>query len=182
MDDIVQIHDLRFKKYITSEEIQVKVEDIAQRISKKYQDQCPLFLGVLNGAFIFVSDLVRACHIPLEVSFIKLSSYKGVASTGKVASVIGLNVAVENRPVILVEDIVDSGETMHQFMPYLKSLNPASVELAAIFVKPDALKRDVKIDYVGFEIPDKFIVGYGLDYDQRGRELPDVYQLFQELQ
>ena len=177
MEDIIQVHDLKFQLFISQKEIDHKVSELANQISQKHQGACPIFLGVLNGAFVFLADLIRQCSIPAEVSFIKLSSYEGLESTGQIRSVIGLNIDVENRPVIVVEDIVDSGATMHHFLPKLKSLNPASVELAAIFVKPEALQYEIEIDYVGFEIPDRFIVGYGLDYNQLGRGLPNIYQL-----
>ena len=177
MSELIKLHDLYFRPYIEEETIKKRVEEMGQQISAKYKDQNPIFLGVLNGAFVFAADLIRACNIACDVSFIKLSSYRGTKSTGEVSTLIGLDVEVKNRPVIIVEDIIDSGKTLYTFLPELQKLGPSSVELAAMLTKPDARAYPVDIHYQGFEIPDKFVVGYGLDYDGLGRNLPRIYQL-----
>ena len=180
MGEQVQLHDLTFKLFIAEDQIKEKVQEIGQAITDKYRGQSPVFIGVLNGAFIFLADLIRACDLPVEVNFVKLASYSGTASTGKVQSILGLNRPIENRPIIIVEDIIDTGRTMHHFIPQLEALHPASIELASIFVKPTALQFPLKVDYTGFEIPDAFVVGYGLDYNQLGRNLKNLYQLYQQ--
>ncbi len=154
-----------------------RVQELGDAISRDYAGRRPLLLGVLNGAFIFAADLVRACSIDCEMSFIKLSSYKGTQSTGEITQMIGLETPVENRHVILVEDIIDSGHTMAHFLPALRLLQPASIAVAALLFKPDALVHPVHIDYLGFEIPNHFVVGYGLDYNGLGRNLRAIYQL-----
>lgn len=177
MSELIQLHDLSFKPFISEREIRKRVEEIGLQIANKYRDQNPIFLGVLNGAFIFAADLIRACNINCDISFIKLSSYRGTRSTGEVATLIGLDIDVKNRPVIIVEDIIDSGKTLDTFLPELQKLHPASVELAGLLTKPEALEYPVEIHYVGFEIPNKFVVGYGLDYNGLGRNIRDIYQL-----
>jgi hypoxanthine phosphoribosyltransferase len=137
----------------------------------------PLLLGVLNGSFIFAADLMRAITIPCEISFVKLASYQGTISTGKVHEVLGINEDLTNRHVIIVEDIVDTGRTMKQMVESLGTRNPASIHICTLFVKPDKLEEDLNIDYSCFSIPNDFIVGYGLDYDQQGRNLPEIYSL-----
>ena len=137
----------------------------------------PLLLGVLNGSFIFAADLMREMTIPCEISFVKLASYQGTTSTGKVKEVIGINEDLSGRTIIIVEDIVESGQTMKQMIESLGTRNPESVHICALFFKPDKLKEELTLDYVAFRIPDDFIVGYGLDYDGLGRELKDVYTI-----
>ena len=137
----------------------------------------PLLLAVLNGAFVFAADLMRELTIPCEISFVKLASYQGTTSTGKVKEVIGINENLAGRTVIIVEDIVESGTTMKQMIESLGTRNPASVHICTLLLKPDRLKVDLDIDYAAFRIPNDFIVGYGLDYDQQGRQLPDIYTL-----
>jgi len=176
-DSIIQVNGLQFKPYLTEREVLERVAELGKEISQKYKGQIPLFLGVLNGAFIFAADLVRACSIECEISFIKLSSYEGLESSGSLKTYIGLTENIEGRIVILVEDIVDTGQTMHQFLPDLKKLKPAKVELVTLFLKRDALQHEVPMDYIGFSIPSDFIIGYGLDYDGCGRNLRDIYQL-----
>jgi len=162
---------------ISEKEIQDRTNEIGRALSQTFKENVPVLLGVLNGSFIFMADLMRACDMPCEVSFIKLSSYSGTESTGIVKSVIGLQTDLEARDVIIVEDIIDSGETMHQFLPQLLDMNPRSITIAALLVKPTAMKHDIRIDHIGFEIPEKFVVGYGLDYNEQGRNLRDIYQL-----
>ena len=176
-DSLIQVNGLHFKPYLTEEKVLERVAELGKEISEKYKGQKPLFLGVLNGAFVFAADLVRACDIECEISFIKLSSYEGLKSSGSLQTHIGLTESLEGRVVILVEDIVDTGRTMHQFLPELKKLNPAKLELATLFLKKDALEHEVPMDYIGFSIPSDFIVGYGLDYDGCGRNLRGIYQL-----
>lgn len=173
----VQLHDLTFKPYLSAEKIQDRVKAIAAEMATAYHDKCPLFLGVLNGAFIFAADLVRAFGFPCEISFIKLASYQETASSGDVKTLIGLQTEVRDRHLIIVEDIVDSGRTMHQFLPDLRKLEPASIAVAALLNKPAAHEFPVKTDFIGFDIPPAFVVGYGLDYNGLGRNLPGLYQL-----
>ncbi len=176
-DHLIQLHDLQFRPYLLAADIQARVQQLGKAIKKRYADQNPLFLGVLNGAFVFAADLLRACDFDCEISFIKLSSYRGTQSTGDVATLIGLEQSIAGRHVIIVEDIVDSGRTMHSLLPDLEKLGVASAEICTLLLKPDALEFDVDVRYVGFKIPSKFVVGYGLDYDELGRNLPDIYQL-----
>lgn len=180
MQNTITAHDLTFEPFISEAEIAAKVEALGSQIRQQYEGKHPLFIGVLNGAFVFAADLVRAAGIECEVAFVRLASYEGTASSGKVSTVIGLDFEVKNRHVIVVEDIVDSGRTLHHFIAELQKLQPASVALAALLYKPAALQFPVKIDYLGFEIPDKFVVGYGLDYNGRCRNLPSIYQLKSE--
>ena len=171
----VQLHDLFFEPLLDAATIQRQVENIAAAISQDYHDRKPLLLAVLNGAFVFAADLLRAMSIEAEISFVKLSSYHGTESTGRVRQLIGLDQELHGRHVIVVEDIVDSGETMHQFLPDLRARGCASVALASLLVKPDSLKKEVPFDYIGFEIPSEFVVGYGLDYNELGRGLSGIY-------
>lgn len=177
MAELIQLHDLFFQPFISAKEVKLRVEAMGIQIAHKYQKQNPVFLGVLNGAFIFAADLIRACNINCDISFIKLSSYRGTKSTGKVATLIGLDIDIKDRPVIIVEDIVDSGKTLDTFLPELQKLKPASIELATLLVKPEALEYPIDIHYKGFDIPNKFVVGYGLDYNGLGRNIRDIYQL-----
>ena len=158
-------------------EIKSRVKALAEQISKDMAGKTPLFLGVLNGSFIFAADLMREMTIPCEISFVKLASYQGTTSTGKIHEVLGINEDLTNRVVIIVEDIVESGQTMKRMIESLGTRNPASVHICSLFFKPDKLKEELKLDYVAFRIPDDFIVGYGLDYDQQGRELKDIYTI-----
>ncbi|MCF8245775.1 MAG: hypoxanthine phosphoribosyltransferase [Saprospiraceae bacterium] len=173
----ITAHDLTFEPFISEAEIAAKVMALGSQIRQQYKGKRPLFVGVLNGAFVFAADLVRAASIECEVAFVRLASYEGTASSGQVSTVLGLDFEVKNRHIIVVEDIVDSGRTLHHFIAELQKLQPASVALAALLFKPEALQFPVNIDYLGFEIPDKFVVGYGLDYNGLCRNLPSVYQL-----
>ncbi len=177
METLVQCHELTFREYISEAQISQRVLELGKQIAEDFRDKTPLFIGILNGAFMFTADLVRACNIDCEMSFTKLSSYAGLASTGKVTTLIGLEAELEGRHVIVVEDIVDTGSTLHSFLETLRSKNPASISLAAFLVKPEAIKYHMNIDYVGYEIPDKFVIGYGLDYKGGGRHLSAIYQL-----
>lgn len=177
MSDTITLHDLRFRPMISAEALQIRVKELGAALRERYSDQRPIFLGVLNGAFVFAADLIRACNFDCEISFIKLSSYRGMQSTGHVSQIIGLEIEVRNRPLIIVEDIIDSGRTMHQFLPELQQLEPASVAIAALLLKPEALEFPIGIDYLGFEIENRFVVGYGLDYNGLGRNLNSIYEL-----
>jgi hypoxanthine phosphoribosyltransferase len=177
MQQTTTAHGRTFQLLLGEDAIRERVQQLGLMIRERYEGRRPLFLGVLNGAFVFAADLIRAAGIECEISFIKLSSYRGTKSSGQVATVIGLEVDLAGREVILVEDIVDSGKTLHSLLPELKELGPASVAIAAFLLKPDALVYPVSIDFLGFDIPDKFVIGYGLDYDGLGRNLPGIYQL-----
>ena len=174
---IIKIKDKTFKTSITEAEIKERVKALAQQISKDMEGKVPLFLGVLNGAFIFAADLMRELTIPSEISFVKLASYQGTTSTGKINEVLGINEDLSGRTVIIVEDIVESGQTMKRMIESIGTRNPASVNICTLFLKPDKLKENLKIDYVAFRIPDDFIIGYGLDYDHLGRELREIYTI-----
>jgi hypoxanthine phosphoribosyltransferase len=173
----IKLKDKEFIVMLSAEEIQSRVREIASEINLQYKGKQPLFLGVLNGAFLFMADLFKNIDLQCEITFIKVTSYVGTASSGNVKNLIGLNENISGRDIIVVEDIVDTGDTMKYLLDELKSKNPASVKLATILFKPEALRQDVKPDYVGFEIPPAFVVGYGLDYDGLGRNLNDIYVL-----
>ena len=174
---IIKINDRSFRVSLPESEIKERVRQLAQQMSKDLEGKNPLFLAVLNGAFIFAADLMREMTIPCEISFVKLASYQGTTSTGKVQEVIGINENLSGRTVVIVEDIVESGQTMKRMIESIGTRNPASVQICALFFKPEKLKVDLTLDYVAFRIPDDFIVGYGLDYDQLGRGLKDVYTI-----
>ncbi len=173
----IRIHDREFVKSISREEIDKEIKRVAAQINHDYAGKRPLFIGVLNGSFMFVADLLKNIELECEISFVKLSSYQGTETTGQVREVIGLSESLEGRDVIILEDIVDTGHTMHKMMQSLKNSNPASVEIASLFVKPARMQVPVDVKYALFTIPDRFIVGYGLDYDGLGRNLPDVYDV-----
>ncbi len=176
--DKITIKDKTFVKYITSEEIDIAVASLAERLNTDYEGKTPIMMVVLNGAILFASDLLKKMSINCEVSCIKVSSYEGgLSSTNKVKSLIGLNTDITNRDVIIVEDIVDTGLTISSLIDQLKAGNPSSIKIAALTFKREAYQTTIPIDYVALEIPNKFIVGYGLDYDELGRNLPDIYQL-----
>lgn len=176
----VQVHDKHFKVYISRERILHRVAELAACISEDYRGLNPLFIGILNGSFIFAADLFSRITVDAEISFIKLVSYKGTSSTGNVVTAIGMEEDLHGRHVILVEDIIDTGKTLHAFIPEILHRNPASVKIAAFLTKPAALQYDVHADYSCFEIENKFVVGYGLDYDKQGRNLPELYILDEE--
>ena len=178
--DIVKIKDKSFKISISESEIKARVKSVAQQISKDLDGKNPLFLGVLNGSFIFAADLMREMTIPCEISFVKLASYQGTTSTGTIKEVLGINEDLSGRTVVIVEDIVESGRTMKQMIESLGTRNPASVHICTLFFKPTKLEEDLALDYVAFTIPDDFILGYGLDYDQQGRGLKNVYTIISE--
>jgi hypoxanthine phosphoribosyltransferase len=174
---ILKVHDKEFIPYINANEIGEEVSRMAAEINKDYKGKNPLFIAILNGAFIFAADLFKQINVEAEICFIKLASYKGVKSTGKVITAIGLDAEIYNRDIIIVEDIVDTGKTLSQFLPTLEHQHPASLKIAALLHKPSATVHEIKINYLGFTIPDKFVLGYGLDYDGLGRNIKEIYQL-----
>jgi hypoxanthine phosphoribosyltransferase len=177
MAERIQLHDLHFRPYLSEAQLQARIRELGQEIAADYQDKKPLFIGILNGAFMFTADLARACHFDADFAFVRLKSYEGTSSSGEVITMIGLKAPVEGRHLILVEDIIDTGRTLHAFLPQLQAQNPASVRIAALLSKPEARVQPLEADYTGFEIPNKFVVGYGLDYNELGRNLPAIYQL-----
>ena len=177
---IIFICHKTFETSITEEQIKQRVKEVAQQISKDMEGKNPLLIGVLNGSFMFAADLMREITIPCEISFVKLASYEGILSTGKVTEVMGLSEDISGRTVIIVEDIIDTGRTMHQMLNSLSVRRPASLHICTLFVKPDKLEEPIDIDYAAFSIPNDFIVGYGLDYDQKGRGLREIYTLVEE--
>ncbi|MDU6034394.1 MAG: hypoxanthine phosphoribosyltransferase [Bacteroides caccae] len=173
--DSIQIKDKQFTVSIKEQDIQKEVIRVANEINRDLADKNPLFLSVLNGSFMFTTDLLKHITIPCEISFVKLASYQGVTSTGVIKEVIGLNEDIAGRTVVIVEDIVDTGLTMQRLLETLGTRNPESIHIASLLVKPEKLKVDLNIEYVAMEIPNDFIVGYGLDYDGFGRNYPDIY-------
>lgn len=173
----IKVLNKEFTPSISSEEIHKEVRRVAAEISKDYQGETPLFLVVLNGAFIFAADLLREVSIPSEVSFVKLASYNGLTSSGTVRELIGLNTDITGRPIIIVEDIVESGITMAHMIETLKKQNPKSIDICSLLVKPNKLEVALDIRYVAMNIPDDFILGYGLDYNEQGRGLKDIYTI-----
>ena len=173
----VTIKDKTFETSIPEAEILESVKAVADRINRDYEGKTPLFLAVLNGAFMFAADLMREVTIPCEISFVKLASYQGTTSTGKIQEVLGINEDLNGRHIIIVEDIVDTGLTMKQMVESLGTRHPASVEICSLLVKPDKIQETLDIKYAAIRIPNDFIVGHGLDYDQLGRNLRDIYTL-----
>jgi len=173
----ITVKDKEFKLSITAEEINTAVDIMAAKINRDLQGKNPLFLVVLNGAFIFAADLYRKITIPSEISFVKLASYSGTQTTSSVKELIGLNETLKGRTVVIVEDIIDTGITMQHLISKLKYMGVEKVYLAALLFKPTAFRESFRIDYLGLEIPNEFIVGYGLDYDGFGRNYPDIYKI-----
>jgi hypoxanthine phosphoribosyltransferase len=174
---IVKIKDKTFKTFIPEADIDQRVKAVAEKINRDMDGKNPLMLAVLNGSFIFAADLMRYITIPCEISFVKLASYQGTTSTGEIKEVIGLNEDLAGRTVVIVEDIVDTGATMKRMIETLGTRNPESIHICTLLLKPDKLQFPLNIEYAAMEIPNDFIVGYGLDYDQQGRNLRDIYTL-----
>ncbi|HUR67349.1 MAG TPA: hypoxanthine phosphoribosyltransferase [Chitinophagaceae bacterium] len=173
----LKVHDKSFEIYLTESTIQQRVKELAVQINTDYAGKRPLFIAILNGSFMFASDLFKQLTIEAELCFIKLASYKGMKSSGNVVTSIGLEDDLFGKEVIIVEDIVDTGKTLHNFLPKLMHQQPKSMKIAALLHKPTATEYPLSMDYVGFEIPNKFVVGYGLDYDGLGRNLKEIYQV-----
>ena len=174
---MVKVNDKIFQPYINSDEIHQRIVAMGNQIDTDYEGKRPLFIAILNGSFMFASDLFKSITIEAEICFIKLASYKGTTSTGNLITSIGLDKPLVNRHVVIIEDIVDTGNTLHQFLPQIRQQQPASLKIAALLHKPAALKYPIVIDYLGFTVPDKFLLGFGLDFDGLGRNLPEIYQL-----
>jgi hypoxanthine phosphoribosyltransferase len=176
----IEVNNKKFTPFITVQQIDEQINILAAELNREYEGKRPLFIAILNGSFMFAADLFKAVTIEAEICFIKLASYKGTKSTGNVITSIGLDEPLQGRHVIIVEDIVDTGKTLHEFLPQLHNQQPASLKIAALLHKPDALAYPVKIDYLGFNVPNKFLLGYGLDFDGLGRNLKEIYQLVEE--
>ena len=177
-DEIINIGDLSFIKYINADEIEAKVQEVADSIREDFHEKYPMFLVVMNGAFIYAADLIRKLDFPCELNFVRIKSYQGTESSGKIDIYMPPNLELRDRHIIIIEDIIDTGNTMAAFIPKLNTFLPASVSLSSILVKPEAHKHKIITQYPGFIIPEKFVVGYGLDYDGMGRNLKDLYQLY----
>ena len=174
---LIKVHDKSFETYLSDETIQQRVKELAAAINKDYAGKRALFIAILNGSFMFAADLFKHLTIEAELCFIKLASYKGMKSSGKVVTSIGLEEDLFGKEVIIVEDIVDTGKTLHKFLPKLVHQQPKSLKIVTLLHKSEATEYPVTLDYVGFDIPNKFVVGYGLDYDGLGRNLKEIYQL-----
>ena len=177
---VIQVIDKKFKPYIGAAQISERIKELAKEINIEYAGKRPIFIAILNGSFMFASDLFKDINIDAEICFIKLASYKGTRSTGNVITSIGLDEPLKDRHVIIIEDIVDTGNTLHQFLPQLYNQQPASLKIASLLHKPDALKYPIVIDYLGFNVPNIFLLGFGLDYDGLGRNLAEIYQLVED--
>ena len=174
---MIKILDKEFVPYISSEEIQKRIEEMGVEISKAYKGKKPLLVSVLNGSFIFTADLIRKIDTPIEVTFIRVASYEALKTTGKVREILGLSENVFGRDILILEDIVDTGTTLAHLLEAFNELGTKSIKVATLLHKPDAQEKASKPDFVGFEIPDKFVLGFGLDYEGMGRELKEIYQL-----
>ncbi len=174
---VLQLNDKTFEIFIRNEKIQEAVSSLAARLEKDYAGKEVVFIAVLNGAFMFAADLMKHFHAPCEITFVKMSSYQGMHSSGRVDEVIGLNTSVKGKHVVILEDIVDTGITMEKLFTLLSVEKPASLEIATLLFKPDAFKGTHTPTYIGFSIPNKFVVGYGLDYNELGRNTEHIYQL-----
>jgi hypoxanthine phosphoribosyltransferase len=175
--ETVILHGKKFRKFISSEKIQERISFLAEKIKSEMNGSEPVFVPVLNGAFFFASDLIRMAGINCEISFVRISSYAGTQSTGTIKNIMGVSPEIGGKKIILVEDIVDTGETLVYLLNEFSKHNPSEIKVASLLLKPTALKHDVTIDYLGFEVPNDFVIGYGLDYDGLGRNLNDIYKL-----
>lgn len=180
MEKLVKLNDKTFRLYKSETEILDAIRNVANKINDDYLGKRPILIPILNGSFMFASDLMKELKLDCEISFVKAASYEGTSTTGIVSTLIGLNQTLEGRNVIIIEDIVDSGHTLARILPAFNDLKPASLRIASLLFKPQALKQPLTIDYVGMEIPNDFIVGYGLDYDGLGRNLREIYQVVEE--
>jgi hypoxanthine phosphoribosyltransferase len=173
----IKVHDKYFIPYMSEEVLLNRIAELGKQIDSDYTDRRPLFIAILNGSFMFASDLFKNLTIEAEICFIKLASYKGTKSSGQVITAIGLDTDIVGRHVIVVEDIIDTGKTMSEFLPQLHNQQPASLKIASLLHKPEATEYPMTIDYLGFSVPNKFLLGYGLDYDGLGRNIREIYQL-----
>jgi hypoxanthine phosphoribosyltransferase len=173
----IQVLDKRFKVSITSEAIQDSIKHMAQKINSDLAGKDVLFIGILNGCFMFAGDLFKSIDLNCQITFLKLASYQGTSSSGNVKRLIGINEDMEGKTVIILEDIIDTGNTLESIIKQLKGYEPAEIKIATLLYKPEAYEKDIPIDYVGFEIPNSFILGYGLDYDGYGRNLSNIYTI-----
>jgi len=178
--DKVKILDKEFKLFISEKRIQEVVEEMAHRMNKELKGQKVFFIGILNGCFMFVADLVKHLDLDCTITFLKLASYQGTSSTGKVKRLIGLNEDIKGQTVVVLDDIVDTGITLDFIQKQLRGYEPAEIKLATLLYKPKACRHDVSLDYVGIEIPDDFVVGYGLDYNGYGRNLRQIYTIIED--
>ena len=176
-NNTIKVKDKTFSVSISERALKRQIKRIAEKINRDYEGQEPVFLAVLNGSFIFAADLLREIDLPCEISFVKLASYEGTSSTGSIREVIGLNIDITGRPIIIVEDIVDTGLTMAHMLETLQKQNPASIDICTLLLKPEKLQVKLDIRYVCMQIPDDFVVGYGLDYDGFGRNTKDIYTI-----
>lgn len=174
---VVTVHDKSFETYLSEETIQKRIRELAAAINSDYAGKRPFFIAILNGSFMFASDLFKQLTVDADICFIKLASYKGMQSSGKVITTIGLDDDLFGKDVIIVEDIVDTGKTLHNFLPRLEHQQPQSLKIATLLHKSEATEFPLQLDYIGFDIPNKFVVGYGLDYDGLGRNYKEIYQL-----
>lgn len=180
MEKRIKLRDKTFRVMIPAEDIDAAVERVAERLNHDYAGRTPVFLGVLSGAFLFLSDLVRKTDFNSQLAFVKISSYEGTQSTGKVQQQLGVDFDIEGRDIIIVEDIVETGHSMNYLLAHLRAKKPASIAICTLFFKPDKFLYEYPIDYAAFSIGNEFIVGYGLDYDQLGRNLKDIYVIDNE--
>lgn len=174
---VVKVLDKEFELFISYNHIQERIKQIAGVMNLELAELNPVFLAVLNGAFFFAADLMKEICFPCELSFVKISSYRGMQSSGVAETLIGLDENLGGRNIVIVEDIVDTGNTMHDLTQKLEKIKPASVRIATLILKPDALQKNVPLDYIGYEVPDEFLIGYGLDYDKQGRHFKDIYKI-----
>lgn len=173
----IDVLDKTFVPFLSAAKIEERIQALAATLNYDYKDKNPLFVAILNGSFMFATDMYKHINVDSQITFIKLASYKGTTSTGNVITAIGLEENLKDRHIIVVEDIVDTGKTLHTFLPQLFDRGAASVEILTLLTKPEALQYEMNIKYIGFEIENKFVVGYGLDYDGYGRNIPEIYQL-----
>jgi len=173
----ITLHDKTFAVNIREEQIQQSVIELAKRLDADLEGQTPLFVGVLNGSFMFLADLMKHVTIPCEISFVKLASYEGTSSTGMIKQLVGLNENIKDRTVVIVEDIVDTGNTIEHLQQSLRTQLPKTIKVATLLFKPEAYTKDIPVDYVALSVPNDFLVGYGLDYDGLGRNLKHIYKI-----
>lgn len=177
----IEVDDLTFQEMISASEIQQRIDEIAAELKTRYDDKTPIFIGILSGAFMFMADLIRAVNVPCDIAFVKLSSYDGLQSTGNINVELDLDLDITDRHLVITEDIIDTGRTLRFFLDRLEKHQPASVSLVTLLEKPQSKKFDVQADIIGFSIPDQFVIGYGLDYNGKCRQLPAIYSLVENV-